>query len=184
MICTQILSFFQISLRIERQYGTQHDGDSIMWPHLSDCLSLEIRSLFCQGGDAGSSWPSSAPWEKKGIGYHYHCPLPLIRNGQEWHELSYCKMHFFLTDFIFCPSRQAVRCSAVSSDGSCCTSILFIFLWFLFWRVHIRDQLTLSQEKLYKVYFVVVKQKEGEGERQHFVPQQNILNSCVCCYDC
>lgn len=47
--------------------------------------------------------------------------------------------------------------------------------------MHIRDQLTLSQEKLYKVYFVVVKQKEGEGERQHFVPQQNILNSCSIC---
>lgn len=47
--------------------------------------------------------------------------------------------------------------------------------------MHIRDQLTLSQEKLYKVYFVVVKQKEGEGERQHFVSQQNILNSCSIC---
>lgn len=48
--------------------------------------------------------------------------------------------------------------------------------------MHIRDQLTLSsQEKLYKVYFVVVKQKEGEGERQRFVPQQNILNSCSIC---
>lgn len=67
--------------------------------------------------------------KKKGIGYHYHCPLPLIRNGQEWHKLSYCKTHFFLTDFIFCPSRQAVRCSAVSSDGSCCTSILFLFFF-------------------------------------------------------
>lgn len=49
MICTQILSFFKISLQIERQYGTQHDGDSIMWPHLSGCLSLEIRSFFAKG---------------------------------------------------------------------------------------------------------------------------------------